>query len=177
MAKRKKSSGTGGLGVALLIFIGLIAMVPKEIWFAIIGIAIVALAIYLYVRHQNAKAAQAAVQRPQPERRPTPVQRDHPAAEPKGRIVKTTDRRMSAVSPRTADEQQPVPIATTPVQVSTAPPAPSRLFKLPESPRNYGPGAWTPPGQNVIVGDAIIPGGMVCDQSDGWRRIGGVRNI
>jgi uncharacterized tellurite resistance protein B-like protein len=89
------------------------------------------------------------------------VQRDHPAAEPKGRIVKTIDRRIPAASQRSADELQPVPFTPTSVQASATSPAPSRLFKLPESPKNYGPGIWTSPGQNVVIGDAIIPGGMV----------------
>lgn len=141
MGRRKKSGAGGGIGAVVVGLLVLLAAIPREVWIGVGVLAAIGIGIYLYLKSKG-----GAQEAPQETARPA---RAVPRPESRAPIAP-----ISAGASRLHHEEQPVPVATSPVPV-----APS--FRLPTPPKRFGPGVWVPAGESVEVGGVSIPGGLL----------------
>lgn len=142
MAKRKKP-GYGGAGVVLvLVFFGLLAAIPKEVWGAIGVLGAIFIAIYLYRKSQK---SEAVIEEPEPLRQ---------GVRPASRVSREPAKSVGQSTPRFVADDVPVSAGKSSTSGSSG-------FKLPAAPKGFGVASWISAGQSVSVSGVTIPGGMV----------------
>lgn len=134
----KKSSAGSGLIVGAALIIGLLASIPKEIWIALIVLAIVVWIVLKFTKTKDAA---------QP--KPVPVQ-----------VGTTTPKRAvpSQEAPSIKSAGQPKAFATVTVSGVHR----SEEYRIPTPPAGVQAKArWIPPGETVTVAGITLPGGMI----------------
>lgn len=144
MARKKKSSTGGGLGLLIVGVLALLAAIPREIWIGVGVLLCICLVLYLY---EQSKKKQ-------------PEAREHSAS---SHLLR--DPPESPLPPRSTrqsmgnigdDDDAVSPVFTTRSLVSEP-----TGYSVPSAPKGFGTAVWIPAGQSVQVADVTIPGGMV----------------
>lgn len=138
----KKNSGIGGL-VILGFILAILASVPKAVWFAFGGFAVLGVAIYFFSRGKASPETSPSTDTYKEPRKPELI---------RNQIVSETQLAPIAVT-RTQLEDKPA--------FATSAKTPPIKYAVPSPPKGYGPAIWAPPGTSVDVGSLSIPGGMV----------------
>lgn len=167
MGRRIKKSGSGGpLVIGLVLAVGILAAVPREILIFIGLTIIIGVGVYLYAQHGKSKAEDATVVTERTRRAVLGINQAteqvyRPAVE--GEVPEFIEPAFKHESaPASAPATEPVPVrAPAPALArSPAPPAATE-FKLPAAPKGYGSGTWIPREQLVEVAGTLVPGGLV----------------
>lgn len=145
MARRKKSGAGGGIGAVVVGLLVLLVAIPREVWIGVGVLTAIGVGIYLYLKSKG--SAQVA---PQETARPAPAVSRSESRAP----IAPSPAVSSTAASRFHDEEQPVPVAASPVPVEAS-------FRIPAAPTNFGPGAWIPAGEVVELGGVSIPGGLI----------------
>lgn len=169
MGQRKKSGSGGPLAVGLVLLVGMLAAVPRELW-VFIGLTIIVVGMYfLYAQHRKSKVEDAPVV-PERTRRavlganqnPEQVYRRSAVVKEVPEFIEPAFKHELAPAPTSAPPTEPVPVRTPAPALARAPAPPAATgFKLPAAPKGYGTGMWIPREQLVEVAGTLIPGGLV----------------
>lgn len=153
MGRRRKNSGAeGAIGFVVLLLIGLITLIPKEVWIALGGLAIFGAILY-FVSRSGSQQTEKVIR---------PLSDQKPATPPTTKIAKqpSTATRGSA-SDRSSPESTLVSVG--PLSTPNA----TDGFKLPVASASRSTAKWIPPGQTLEVrghtlrDTIVIPGGMI----------------
>ena len=148
LARKRKAGAGSTVSVVALGLLGLFALIPKEVWFGVLGLGAIWVAYRLFGSGKNELPIDT-------ELRGT----DEPWAMAKvNTLTRSSPARSenrSRAAERQADSDEPVSVT----QVSAIKVTPA--FWVPSAPRGLGPGVWIPKGQAVEVAGVTIPGGMI----------------
>jgi uncharacterized tellurite resistance protein B-like protein len=154
VARRRRNSGSGGvIGFAALLFLGLLASIPKEIWIVIGAVAVIGAIIYFANRSSSEtpqKVTEASAKMLPPK-----------TGERGGQISVPARLQRSTTSQQISVEPQPVTLIAPQVTAEIT------GFKLPRSEPSRGTAQWIPPGHALAAtGSTLrdivtIPGGMI----------------
>lgn len=175
MAKR---SNRAGLWAILGIFV-LVALVPREVWITLGVLALLALAVYGYVKFRATKATSAnaapnhmGTAQPPSDPGPTLAQlmaKDSPqvkvkAKEPPPLPLPSRAPRVAPPTPPPITSQVRSVAHSEPDKFFTAEVAGAPLVQathaVPTPPIGFGDARWVPPGETIEFADTTIPGGM-----------------
>lgn len=143
MGRRRRSSKADTALIAIALVIGAIAAVPKEVWFVLGGLAVVA--GITWVAQAVMKATSSA--------KPPNVS---------AALTRTGRGRMSNMAPagRSVPSRTSMSSAEVPVAVRSASFS-SDDRRLPARPASMQPARWIEPGQSVTVHGMVLTGGML----------------
>lgn len=134
MARRKSGKGGDLIGVLVLGIIGLIASVPKQVWYAV-GFVAAAWFVLRIIYKSQKDSSIASVEQPV----------DHAVF----RSGSPTARRSTTT---TDDDWQPQSVSRS---------ESSKGYRIPNPPKGFGSGRWVSPGEEVEVAGVRLAGGML----------------
>lgn len=148
MARGKKSGpGGGAFGAGFLVLLGLIVLVPKQVWIGIAVIAIVGVALYFYLKHSKTADMPSDTVDAQSGRGNQNLSSSGP------RSVRAGFQPQSRSLYQAQLEDVPVTVVPAHAQSSGR--------RVPNSPQGFGEGKWISAGQSVEVAGLTLPGGLL----------------